>query len=308
VNHYSIYGSCLGTPVTFPELRPIEGLAPKWTFDTTPQLEPMRDTFEFGAERIYDEVHARMYRHASGHRISVDDTGDFDLSADGRHVRWQERADAWPDFVRAHLMGRVLATSLFLDGWLPLHGSAVQFGSGVVAFLAPKGFGKSSLALALTRAGARLVTDDTLPIEMAELPLAWPGVHSMRLRSDAMDAIGLARHDGEQTRDGKNLVDDLPLSRLMHAPAPLKALYILNPLVGDDIQPAAARLEVPQRIAALAVVSHVKIARMLGPSAGSVLLERAVHVVRTTPVYRLDSARDLSRLGEVAETVASWHH
>src|SRR5690349_12486106 len=150
MNHYSIYGSCLATAMHFPELRPAASATPKWTFETTPKLAPMDAPTELGAELIYSDVHARLYRHAEGHRIVVDDTGEFDMSADGRHLRWQERRDAWPDFVRAHLMGRVLATSLFLDGGLPLHGSAVAFGTGVVAFLAPKGYGKSSTALALT--------------------------------------------------------------------------------------------------------------------------------------------------------------
>ena len=186
MNHYAIYGACLASDVPFPELRPAGGLRPKWVFETTSALEPARNAFELGAERIYDDVHARLYRHAAGHRIIVDDTGEYDLSPDGRRVRWQDRADAWPDFVRAHLMGRVLATSMFLDGLLPLHASAVAFDYRVVAFIAPKGYGKSSLALALTHGGARLVTDDTLPVELGPAMIAWPGVHAVRVPSDSL--------------------------------------------------------------------------------------------------------------------------
>jgi hypothetical protein len=261
---------------------------------------------ELGAELIYADVHARLYRHADGHRIAVDDTGEFDLSADGRHLRWQERRDAWPDFVRAHLMGRVLATSLFLDGGLPLHGSAVAFGSGVVAFLAPKGYGKSSTALALTAVGARLVTDDTLPVDPAAVPMAWPGVHSMRVRVDSMDAQGLANR-GFETHEGKRVLADIPEDHLQHAPAPLRAIYLLNPFTRNPGDAPAVRTQMAESMAALWLVSHVKIARMLGASAAPALLDRAAHVVRAVPVYRLDAARELALLPTIAETIASWH-
>lgn len=306
MNHYSIYGSCLATAMHFPELRPAGTAAPKWTFDTTPQLPSMNAPAELGAELIYADVHARLYRHADGHRIVVDDTGEFDLSLDGRRLRWQERHDAWPDFVRAHLMGRVLATSLFLDGGLPLHGSAVAIGSGVIAFLAPKGYGKSSTALALTSVGGRLVTDDTLPVEPAVVPIAWPGVHSMRVRADSMDAQGLANR-GFETHEGKRVLADIPEDRLQHSPAPLRAIYLLNPFTRKPGDAPAARTPMAESMAALWMVSHVKIARMLGASAAPALLDRAATVVRAVPVYRLDAARELELLPTIAETIASWH-
>jgi hypothetical protein len=265
----------------------------------------MEDAAELGAEGIYGEVFARLYRHAAGHRVTVDDTGMYDISADGRSIRWQVKDEAWPDFVRAHLIGRILATALYLDGWLPLHGSAVAFGDSVVTFLAPKGFGKSSLAHALLSLGGRLVTDDTLAVELSSPPRAWPGVHSMRVRMDSLAALG-QKHTGGVTREGKALITELDETQLAHEPAPLSAIYLLDPTT-PDVERMPTRSRLPGTVGAVAVVGHVKIARMLGNSAARTLLDRCVAVASSVPVYRLTIPRDLDSLPQVATQIAGWH-
>jgi len=306
VNLYSVFGSCLESSEQFPELRPYPGGTPRWTFTTTPELEPASGLIELGAEHIYGDVHARLFRHAKGHRIVVDDTGVFDLSADCRTIRWQEKSDAWADFVRAHLLGRVLATSMYLQGHLPLHGSAVAFGTDVVAYLAPKGFGKSSLALALTAHGGRLVTDDTLAVELTTPPLAWPGVHAVRVKTDSIAASGQT-HVGVVTREGKTLITDLPDTALMQSPAPLRAIYLLEPVLAEGTDGIPTRRLLPQTLGALSIVAHVKVAGMLGAAAAPVLLDRSVTLARTVPVYRLSTPRDLESLTSIAAEVAAWH-
>ncbi|HKS06217.1 MAG TPA: hypothetical protein VJR92_07900 [Gemmatimonadaceae bacterium] len=303
---YSVYGSCLGTSVEFPELRAIPSGAARWTFRVTAAHSPMVDRNELGAELIYGDVHARLFRHADGYRVTVDDTGAFEIANDGRDISWENREGAWPDFVRAHLIGRVLATALFFEGWLPLHGSAVAFRSGVAAFLAPKGFGKSTLALALTAAGAKLVTDDTLPVELTQPPCAWPGVHAVRVRPDAAEAIGLPG-GGAMTREGKTLVTDLPMAQLSHERAPLSALYFLDPVDPAKVNEPVTRVRLPETLAALSVVSHVKIARMLGASSAPTLLDRAATIVRAIPAYQLSVPRDLAGLRAVAARITEWH-
>lgn len=309
---YAVYGDCLESTIPLPELAECRSATARWRFRTTPRLAPMRGATELGADQIYGEVFARLYAHDDGHRIIVDDTGSFDLSADRTQVVWEERAESWPDFVRAHLVGRVLATALYFDGLLPLHASAVETRDGVIAFLAPKGFGKSALALALTAAGARLVTDDTLPVEIGATsgtaprtpPRAWPGVHSVRARDDAIAAAGVARPETE-TREGKRIVSELGPERLMTRPAPLAALYLLDPVEGED--DPVARVQLPPMLAALGTVAHVKIGRMLGTAAAKPMLERAAAIAREVPVFRLHTPRDLARLAETAMTILGWH-
>lgn len=301
---YSVYGDCLASSMLFPELPISDSTVSRWAFETSPHLAPMVDATEIGADRIYGEVFARLHAHAHGHRITVDDTGSFELSRDRTHVTWEERAESWPDFVRAHLVGRVLATALYLDGLLPLHASAVESRDGVIAFLAPKGFGKSTLALALTVAGARLVTDDTLPVEPSAAPLAWPGVHSLRVHDDALAAVGSGR-PALDTRDGKRIVSELAPHQRMSRRAPLAAIYLIDPVMPEA--GTVTRTVLPAMLAAVGVVAHVKIGRMLGPAAAGPMLERAAVITRSVPVFRLHAPRDLAQLPATAATLLDWH-
>ena len=304
IHRYSVYGDCLASSVPFPELPASDAKVSRWTFETTPLLAPMVGATELGADRIYGEVFARLHAHAHGHRIVVDDTGSFELSRDRTHVTWEERAESWPDFVRAHLIGRVLATALYFDGLLPLHASAVETGDGVIAFLAPKGFGKSTLALALGASGARLATDDTLPVEPSAAPQAWPGVHSLRVHDDALAAVGAAR-PALDTREGKRIVSELAPHQLMSHHTPLAAIYLLDPVPPEA--GTVTRTALPAMLAAMGVVAHVKIGRMLGPAAAGPMLERAAAITRTVPVFRLHAPRDLALLPATATTILGWH-
>lgn len=300
---YLVYGHGLDSSMAFPEL-PATRRASRWRFEGVPSLPPMRDATLLGADPLYGDVTALLYAHAEGHRIAVDDTGEFDLDRDRRGVTWGERAEAWPDFVRAHLTGRVLATALWLDGLLPLHASAVATREGVLAFLAPKGYGKSSLALALATAGATLITDDTLPLEPGDPPTAWPGVTGLRVHDDALAALGAAR-PALTTREGKRIVTTVGGGEPVTAPTALAAIYLLAP-VPAEVR-AVTRETLAPPIGAIATVAHVKAGRMLGAGAAPAMLARAAAVVRRVPVHRLYAPRDLARLDETAETLLRWH-
>ncbi len=311
MHRYSVYGACLESAIGFPELRAATAEPTRWRFLEVDALPPMREPALLGDEPIYGNVHARLYAHGAGHRITVDDTGTFDLARDGT-IRWERREGAWPDFVRAHCIGRVLATLMFLDGWLPLHGSAVAVADGVIAFLAPKGFGKSSLALALSGLGARLVTDDTLPVDDADPPRAWPGVLGLRLRDDALAALAVPGADtaavaGELTREGKRVVAVPREERAPRGPLPLAALYLLDPTPALAGTALLSRTVLAPTPAALSVTAHVKIGRMLGAGAAPTMLARAARVARSVPVHRLTLSRDLAQLPDVAATIIGWH-
>jgi hypothetical protein len=302
---YAVYGSCLASGVEFPELALAPEGAARWCFELVDQLAPRRAPVVRGSELIYGDVHARLVTHDAGLRVSVDDTADFDIFPDGRIVA-VAKPGAWDDFLRAHLLGRVLAMALFDAGWLPLHGSAVATHEGVIAFLAPKGFGKSSLALALVHAGASLVTDDTLPIEPATPPRAWPGVHSLRVHEDALAALDISAR-GVATREGKLALSATPGVRLSVAPLPLAAIYLLAPHERAERAQDVVRTPFSPVFAAGAVMAHVKVGRMLGPDAVGPMLERIAPIVRSVPVLQLSVTRELAKLADVARTVLAWH-
>lgn len=306
-HHYSAFGHRLASTLELPELRRDAPGTPHWRFRVVESLEPMRDPVALGDSCLYAEVHARLLRHAAGHRIVVDDTGSFDLSADGREIRWQPHADPWWDFGRNHLIGRVLATALHLEGVLTLHASAVAFDTGVVGFVAPKHVGKSTLALTLHRSGARFVTDDSLPVEGGSEPVARPGVPSLRVF--AGDALAAAAY-GDQVstyagRDGKVFLPPVPAELALTVPTRLAALYCLRSVPPDGRRIDRHRLA--PFAATMRLVSQSKIAEMLGPSFAGDILARVAAISATVPVYELDIPRDLALLPAVTEQIRAWH-
>ncbi len=302
---YLIYGECLRSEIEFPELRPCQGLTASWHFRPGPRVELIEPEM-VGEEHLYQDIHVRLYRHRHGWRVDVGDCGTFDLSSDGRNVSWCPYEDGWLDFARAHLMGRVLATSMHFAGRIVLHGSAVAIDGGAIAFLAPKHFGKSTLALALTQAGAGLLTDDTLPVDLGSCPIAWPGVHSLRLNPDSVDRLGLPASD-VLTRDGKHVLRDLPDSSLATTPVPLQAVYFLVPVEESPTTPAVARERLETVMAAPGLVGHTKIGAMLGRDAAVDLLQRACALANTVPVYTLRVQRTFDALESVVDIIQGWH-
>jgi hypothetical protein len=315
--HFLAYGERLTSSMPLPELHPAPPGPARWNFEVVPELPEVEGATLLGEEPLYGEVSASLERHASGFRIRIHDTGEFDLSADGSHIRWQPTSDPWWDFGRAHLLGRVLATSLHLLGKVVLHGSGVLLPEGVVAFLAPKHFGKSTLSRTLVERGARFVTDDALPVAPPAAegarPLAWPGIQSVRVRKE--DLEGMAAEDPslralEAGRDGKVNLPPLPLDQVLSTSAPLAGVYLLNPWdagAGGGEAPPCDRERLSGVEATLFLMGQMKIGAMLGSSFASRHMDACSSIAGGTPVYRLRIVRDLSRIQEVAAQLEAWH-
>ncbi|HWA57911.1 MAG TPA: hypothetical protein VG692_11700 [Gemmatimonadales bacterium] len=303
---YRVYGERLASDVPLPEARPTEPGEPAWTFRQLPPAPVAGGDQLLGTQDLYPGCQARLYRTGRGHRIVVDDTGVYDLTAGGRDITWQPTPDSTSDFGRAHLLGRVLATSLHHQGSLVLHGSAVAYDAGAVIFLAPKHTGKSTLALALTLAGARLISDDSLAVDAGPVPSVAPGVQSMRLLQDAAAALAGALPVAEQS-DGKVLLASLPPERLESGRVPIQAIYLLVAAESISGDRAVDRQPLPPPLAAAGIVGQGKVAEMLGPAEAPELLRRAARLASAVPVYRMPVLRDLHRLPEVVTRVAGWH-
>src|SRR6185436_12200791 len=89
--------------------------------------------------------------------------------------------------------GPATAAILYQRGILPLHASAVLIDGELVAFLAPSGTGKSSLAAAFVTDGAVLFADDLLAVRLGTpdgAPWAFPGSTRLRIPPATWAAIG----------------------------------------------------------------------------------------------------------------------
>lgn len=303
---YRVFGGYLRSELPFPELRSSKSEKADWTLRLS-HSNPERGEGEPLGYGLESHCQIALYREHDRLRLYHSCTGSFDICNEGKEIFWTPAPRARIEAGRVDVLGRVLAVAMHFQGVLTLHASAVAFEGGAIAFLAPKRHGKSTLAMALIGAGARLVTDDTLPIGPESSPTVMPGVQRVRLLDDSANRL---RRDGMSANigvDGKHVIRQRDPDRLLLNQTSLAAIYILSPISHPlDCNPVT-RTRLSPISATMSLVTHMKVGALLGTSEASVVLDRAAAIARVVPVYRLDVLRDLERLGEVAEAICRWH-
>jgi len=128
--------------------------------------------------------------------------------------------------LRVYLLGSAFGALLHQRGLLPLHANCIEIGGRAVAFLGRSGAGKSTLAHWFQRSGHAVLADDVSAIELADPPLALPGVPRLRLWQDALEAAGLDGGDYPRSFAGQDKFD-VPAEATGRRPLPLGACYLL---------------------------------------------------------------------------------
>ena len=303
---YCVFGGHLRSELPFPELRSAESERADWTLRVS-HASADRAGGEPFAYGLGSQCQVVLNRELDCLRLYHSCTGSFDICNRGREILWTPRPGTPVEAGRADVLGRVLAVAMHLQGVLTLHASAVALDTGAIAFIAPKRHGKSTLAMALTRAGARVVTDDALPIKLEASPTVMPGVQSVRLHEDSATSVCRDGMSGRIGVDGKRVFGQLDVDRLLVGQAPLTAIYVLSPVNELPDSVVVRRTRLPAVSATMALVTHMKVGALLGTAEASVVLDRSAALARAVPVYRLEVVRDLQRLGEVAEAIYDWH-
>ncbi len=301
---HAIFGGCLRSEIPLPELPSIHGAEPDWFFQRA--VAPPPDGVYLGDDRVDAEIRVRCSKLSDGFRLDFDDTGTFDVVERGRVIAWTPGTSSAMQLVRADLLGGVFSVALHLQGLLCLHGSAVGIGGSAVAFLANKGGGKSTLATALCAARATLITDDMLPVDPGVPVTAWPSMPAVRLLHDSASQL---RYASGQTHPVTNKyhVNELPPDQVEMRRLPLAAVYELAPVPAGPDVPPVERIRVRGTAAVGTLLRHHRAGTAIGGSESMNLFIRASDIVRTVPVYRLQVARDFSRLPEVVEQIRAWH-
>jgi hypothetical protein len=313
MSDYFVFGGRLRSELEFPDLSTAEGSGhPDWVLrlDRSPPPPPLELR---GIREIEPGWTYRLFRVEGGFLLEYGGTGSYAVLGGGRELVWYpgtrpEEPRTLREMARAIVLGPVMALALQQSGVLCLHGSAVTIGGRAAAFLGPKFHGKSTLALALTAEGAKLLTDDLLAVDPAPPPMARPGVHSVRVLAD------VARHMGSQLASAtlnpgfKTTVTDLPREDLAWEPAPLAAIYLLDPALELEAGQAVARQLLPPVKAAASLAHGKKLTDgLIGFAEAGSMLEWIVAVTAHVPVYRLGVLRDLSRISEVVGQLMAWH-
>ena len=306
-HRYRLFGGVLESDIAIPELEPADAAeSATWVLRSRTGEIPGPDGVALGTETLSAGVNIRLYRRADGYRLIFDDTGCFDIAGDGRSILWTHAEGVSAADARADITSRVIATALYASGTVCLHGSAVALAGRAIGFVAPKRHGKSTLALALVRSGAKLLTDDTMPVVPGSPPLAGPGLHAARLWADSARRVGVGRPQPAAVGP-KTVFSALPERHVSHETHPLAALYVLSPVREAPDGQAARRTRLSVMEAALVMLGHAKLAPLLtGPEAPN-LFRHATALASCVPVYRLEIVRDFDRLDDVVATIRGWH-
>jgi hypothetical protein len=170
--------------------------------------------------------------------------------------------------------------------------------------IGPEGQGKSTLTLALTYAGARFLTDDTIPIDPALPTLVRPGVQPVGILHPAIGHFGADfRLSTNQSQHLLGLAD----TQLMTHRVPLGAIYLINLVAPAADQAPVRRVRLSELDAAIAIVKHTKLGPLLGKSEGALLFDRAVSVAQSVPVYEMFMVRDMEQIDAAVNRILLWH-
>lgn len=200
------------------------------------------------------------------------------------------------------LRGSVYAAAASINGFLPIHASAVAWGGRVFAFGGPSGAGKSTLTAALGRHGLPLFCDDTLVLDIADPAriVCLPGHKRLKLLPDALALSGAQAQDAVGVQTGK--VYAQARGGTVAQALPLAELVFLE--FGDG--PALLPVRGAERLARLNDDHYT--AELYALARGEGLAARFAHFARLAPAIamcRFVRPRDAACFEEGAQRIAA---
>jgi hypothetical protein len=306
---YRVFGGVLRSQLEFPELEPSVGGAPTWLLRVG-ESAPERPGATIRGERQIGPERYRLLALDEGARLEYSHAGVFELSFARGEIVWYPNGydETQRELARSIVLGPVLALALEAAGHLCLHGSAVALRDGAVAFVAPKHHGKSTLAMALARAGARFISDDTLALRPGTPTLLHPGVTSARLWDDTARELRVGELCERVVTGVKTTAAGFSADRVARAPVPLSAVYLIEPEYADEAKVPVRRTILTRPQAAATLAQQAKLPdSLVGYTAAGLRLSTAVRLASSVSVYRLHVARNFGLLPEVVKQIVDWH-
>lgn len=235
---------------------------------------------------LFNIADVAIYLVEEGNRITVSPIGE-------------PRAER----IRLFLDGYAMAALLLQRGTMPLHGSAVVIDGKAYAIVGGSGAGKSTLTKAFLEQGYSFLSDDVIPVSLAEdgtQGIVMPALKEQKLWQECLPHFNMSQngldtvyereeHQGELT--GKRTKYAIPVSRFHQGPLPLGGIFeLVKSQERDHVMLAAIHKAEKLRT----ILQHT-FHRMLIPPLG--LLEwhfgMASTLVNSTPMYKLE--RPVSR-------------
>lgn len=191
---------------------------------------------------------------------------------------------------------------LHQQGVPSLHGSAVAFNGGAVAFVGPKGMGKSTTAGVFHGEGYPVLTDDVLPIYFEEgAAYVAPSFPHLKLYPDSLEAAlgdlpqSCRRIDPGSEKRGRTVDEGFPRHNL-----PLRCIYLLDWSDRGDHQIAS----ISGRDACIELLRHSFALRMFEQDgATDDTLGQISRLASKVPVRRLNRPHDLDSAQDLPAVV-----
>jgi len=195
-----------------------------------------------------------------------------------------------------HLWGVPSMVTFTRLGDLSLHGAAFEHDGAAVIVAAPGRHGKTTLALALHEAGARLLTEDITRVRFDTDPVVLPGPAVVRMRADAMRHVPDGMHVVEST-DARVMLAIDPSRRGGTDPVPLRAVVLLR--ITDRPEVRLERITSTDAIRDMWALSF----RIPESTERTRAFQQLADIARTTPIYDLHRPLTFESLPEVVDVV-----
>lgn len=209
---YAVHGLCVQSEIALPLARVSgDGGEPQvMVVRRRPEPVPVPDApppgESFGA---VGNPPARAWWSLDGDtwRIRFGGRCELRIAPPWRCVEVDVHPGARSDVVADRVVKTGVLFALERQGQHVLHASAVHIGGATIAMVGTSGSGKSTLAALLCADGGALVSDDQLRVEFGEDEvICYPGLDSIRLRSEVREVAELLGDAGKHTWDGRTAV------------------------------------------------------------------------------------------------------
>lgn len=130
------------------------------------------------------------------------------------------------------ILGSGLASSLYVNSAIPLHGAAICSAKGALLFLGASGRGKSTIALTAASAGWDVLTDDVISLQYDannQQMMVYPAHNRFKAHHNAAQQLGYSIDLNATTAPGSNKHPCyVPNTRLSMQPKPIVAIYFIE--------------------------------------------------------------------------------
>jgi len=160
--------------------------------------------------------------------LNIKDVARF-LVKQGTEITIEPSPNAAPEDIRLFLLGSCFGALLHQRGFLPFHGSVVNFEGRGIIFSGVSGSGKSTLAGSFKKRGYPVLSDDVanIALDAEQKPVVHPSYPQIKLWKDSLIKLGEEPELHRKVRKKLDKYGVLLKSGYFNETLPLAAIYII---------------------------------------------------------------------------------